>query len=300
MTGQVTALVALAGAVLLLGLLVSLALGRRKRSASSRSSPARPGPRAQRGALPSVPVPASAARSRPNRAVRRSGSRSPSPACAARSSSTAATAPASRSTRPSRSSRSPPPGSRRPTVTGSSRSRSPASTPPAGSPTSTRPWSTPAATSARCSCTASPPARSAAPPTFADIAGELLDRLDGAVVVLHDGAFVERFLDAEFARAGVALPLTPALCSRVAGPPDAAHPRPHAAHAVAARRPHRPRHDLRARRRPHHGRPAAADARRARPAVRYLCGLRPMPELDIRRDPATRPVDGAREHRRAG
>src|SRR6185312_16408568 len=51
-------------------------------------------------------------------------------------------------------------------------------------------------------------------PTFADIAGELLDRLDGAVVVMHDGAFVERFLDAEFARADVELPLAPALCSQ--------------------------------------------------------------------------------------
>src|SRR6478752_4370919 len=51
-------------------------------------------------------------------------------------------------------------------------------------------------------------------PRFADIAGELLDRLDGAVVVLHDGAFVERFLDAEFARVGVDLPLAPALCSQ--------------------------------------------------------------------------------------
>src|SRR3954463_14236991 len=57
MTGQVTALVALAGAVLLLGLLVSLALGRRKRSASTSVVARKHTPRAQRGALPSAPVP---------------------------------------------------------------------------------------------------------------------------------------------------------------------------------------------------------------------------------------------------
>ena len=57
MTGQVTALVALAGAVLLLGLLVSLALGRRKRSDSRTVVARKPEPRAQRGALPSAPVP---------------------------------------------------------------------------------------------------------------------------------------------------------------------------------------------------------------------------------------------------
>ncbi|WP_164704386.1 PolC-type DNA polymerase III [Blastococcus litoris] len=50
-------------------------------------------------------------------------------------------------------------------------------------------------------------------PTFDDVAGDLLDRLDGAVVVAHNAAFVERFLAAEFARIGVALPLNPALCS---------------------------------------------------------------------------------------
>src|SRR3954467_8132993 len=50
-------------------------------------------------------------------------------------------------------------------------------------------------------------------PTFADIAGELLDRMDGAVVVAHNATFEERFLAAEFARMGLALPLNPALCS---------------------------------------------------------------------------------------
>ena len=62
MTGQVTALVALTGAVLLLGLLSPPALGRRKRSAVARpvarSSARKPPPRGQRGALPSAPVPA--------------------------------------------------------------------------------------------------------------------------------------------------------------------------------------------------------------------------------------------------
>jgi DNA polymerase III subunit epsilon len=50
-------------------------------------------------------------------------------------------------------------------------------------------------------------------PTFADIAGELLARMDGAVVVAHNATFEERFLAAEFARMDVALPLNPALCS---------------------------------------------------------------------------------------
>ena len=53
MTGLVTVLVAAAGAVLLLGLLVSLALGRRKRSAAAR----RHAQAAQHGGRPSVPGP---------------------------------------------------------------------------------------------------------------------------------------------------------------------------------------------------------------------------------------------------
>lgn len=43
-------------------------------------------------------------------------------------------------------------------------------------------------------------------PRFIDIAGELLDRLDGAVVVAHNAPFEEHFLAAEFARAGISLP----------------------------------------------------------------------------------------------
>ena len=50
-------------------------------------------------------------------------------------------------------------------------------------------------------------------PTFGDVADDLLARLDGAVVVAHNAAFVERFLAAELARIGVPLPLNPALCS---------------------------------------------------------------------------------------
>jgi DNA polymerase III epsilon subunit-like protein len=51
-------------------------------------------------------------------------------------------------------------------------------------------------------------------PTFEDIAGELLARMDGAVVVAHNAVVEERFLAAEFDRIGVQLPLNPALCAR--------------------------------------------------------------------------------------
>lgn len=50
-------------------------------------------------------------------------------------------------------------------------------------------------------------------PTFADVAGELLSRLEGAVVVAHNADFEERFLQAEFARAGIRVGPLPALCS---------------------------------------------------------------------------------------
>src|SRR4051812_1395147 len=55
MTGHVTALLALTGGVLLLGLLVSLALGRRTRSAAAR----RHARAAEHGGRPSVPGPTS-------------------------------------------------------------------------------------------------------------------------------------------------------------------------------------------------------------------------------------------------
>jgi DNA polymerase-3 subunit epsilon len=128
-------------------------------------------------------------------------------------------------------------------------------------------------------------------PAFADIAGEILDRMDGAVVVMHDGAFVERFLDAEFGRLDLALPLAPALCSQW----------------LARRTLRTPDHTLRTLAR-HAGR-TTLDTTSALAAVRtvaallpqmlavhaeplrYLCGLRPMPELDVTREPTTRPAE---------
>ncbi|MDI2126278.1 3'-5' exonuclease [Yinghuangia seranimata] len=50
-------------------------------------------------------------------------------------------------------------------------------------------------------------------PRFVDIAGELAGLLAGAVVVAHNAAFEQRFLEAEFAAAGVAMPMVPALCT---------------------------------------------------------------------------------------
>jgi DNA polymerase-3 subunit epsilon len=280
--------VALAGAVLLLGLLVSLALGRRKRSRSTTVVARRPEPRAQRGALPSVPV------------------RGPVPA----------------------GSRRPPvrielaePGARGPLFQyGGDGPGFEVDAPFAVVAIATTGFS-PANgdriveiaiarvdASGRVSdeyATLVDPGRDVGPvflhgistgdvrglPTFADIAGELLDRLDGAVVVLHDGAFVERFLDAEFARAGLQLPLNPALCSawlarRTLRTPDSTL-RTLARHAgrtvldtssalgavrtVAALLPQM----LAV-----HGRP-----------LRYLCGLRPMPEREVVVDPTTRPAE---------
>jgi DNA polymerase-3 subunit epsilon len=128
-------------------------------------------------------------------------------------------------------------------------------------------------------------------PTFADIAGEILDRMDDAVVVMHDGAFVERFLEAEFARAGVQLPLTPALCTSW----------------LARRTLRTPDHTLRTLAR-HAGR-TTLDTTVALGAVRtvaallpqmlavhgeplrYLSGLRPMPELAGDVPPRTRAVE---------
>jgi DNA polymerase-3 subunit epsilon len=50
-------------------------------------------------------------------------------------------------------------------------------------------------------------------PRFGDIAGELLARMDGAILVAHNAVFEERFLAAEFMRLGVLPPLSPALCT---------------------------------------------------------------------------------------
>jgi DNA polymerase III epsilon subunit-like protein len=130
-------------------------------------------------------------------------------------------------------------------------------------------------------------------PAFADIAGEILDRLDGAIVVAHDAAFVERFLDAEFARIDELLPLTPALCTLWLARrtiPGADHRLPVLARQAGL---------------------AGVDAGSALGGVRtvagllprlldayggplqWLCGLRPMPELECEVAPLERPVEPA-------
>jgi DNA polymerase III subunit epsilon len=50
-------------------------------------------------------------------------------------------------------------------------------------------------------------------PDFASVAGELLDRLAGAVVVAHNAAFEDGFLSWEFTHAGLDVPPLPALCT---------------------------------------------------------------------------------------
>lgn len=50
-------------------------------------------------------------------------------------------------------------------------------------------------------------------PSFRDIAGEVLSRLDGTIVVAHHAAFEESFLEAEFARLGLRDQHMPALCT---------------------------------------------------------------------------------------
>lgn len=291
MTGQVTALVALAGAVLLLGLLVSLALGRRKRSAGSSVVARKPAPRAPRGALPSAPVPIArgAVSAGPRRppvriAVAEPGVRGPLFQYGGDGAGFEVDAPYA-------------------VVAIATTGFSPANGDRIVEIAIAR-----VDAAGRVSeeySTLVDPGRDVGPmfvhglstsevrgaPAFIDIAGELLDRLDGAVVVLHDGAFVERFLDAEFAGAGVQLPLTPALCSEW----------------LARRTLRTPDHTLRTLSR-HAGR-TVLDTSSALGAVRtvaallpqmlsvygrpprYLCGLRPMPELDIACDPVTRPVE---------
>ncbi|WP_020523314.1 exonuclease domain-containing protein [Catelliglobosispora koreensis] len=51
-------------------------------------------------------------------------------------------------------------------------------------------------------------------PTFRDMAGEILSRLDGAVVVAHHAPFEESFLVAELNRIGVTPAPLPAICTR--------------------------------------------------------------------------------------
>lgn len=50
-------------------------------------------------------------------------------------------------------------------------------------------------------------------PTFADIAGDVLELFDGAVVVAHNAGFDGGFLGFELANAGIAAPPVPAACT---------------------------------------------------------------------------------------
>jgi DNA polymerase III subunit epsilon len=128
-------------------------------------------------------------------------------------------------------------------------------------------------------------------PTFADIAGELLDRMDGAVVVAHNATFEERFLAAEFARMGLALPLNPALCSlwlarRTLQAPNHKLTTLARATGLSTAGAHTALGDVRtvAALLPQmlvtHGEP-----------LRYLTGLRRLPALDRGAPPRTRAVD---------
>ena len=287
MTGLMTALVALAGAVLLLGLLVSLALGRRKRSAAGRRHAQ---PAVQRGARPSVPVPAvrgaapvESRRAAVHLALAEPGARGPLFQYGGDGPGFEVDAPFA-VIRLATTGFSPGNGDRIVEI-------AVARVDPRGVIHDEF-------------ATLLDPGRDVGPafvhgistsevrgaPTFAEIAGEILDLMDDAVVVMHDGAFGERFLEAEFARAGIALPLTPALCSQW----------------LARRTLRTPDHTLRTLAR-HAGRTtldttSALGAVRTLAAllpqmlavhgqpVRYLCGLRPMPERDVDLPPTSRPV----------
>jgi DNA polymerase III epsilon subunit-like protein len=275
MTGLVTALVAVAGAVLLLGLLVSVALGRRKRSAAARRATAP----VSRG-----PVPAGPRRSDVRIAVAEPGLRGPLFQYGGDGPGFEVDAPfavvhvATTGFAPATGDRIVEIAIARVDTRGVIHDEFATLVDPGRDvgPVFVHGISTSEVRGA---------------PSFADIAGEILDLMDGAVVVMHDGAFVERFLAAEFARAGVQLPLTPALCS-----------------AWLARRTLRtPDHTLRTLAR-HAGR-TTLDTTVALGAVRtiaallpqmlavhgrplhHLCGLRPMPELDGDIAPKTRPVE---------
>ncbi|WP_240742270.1 3'-5' exonuclease [Micromonospora zingiberis] len=50
-------------------------------------------------------------------------------------------------------------------------------------------------------------------PTFADVAGKILSRLDGAVAVAHNARFEEGFIAQEFARLGISTAPLPAVCT---------------------------------------------------------------------------------------
>jgi DNA polymerase-3 subunit epsilon len=128
-------------------------------------------------------------------------------------------------------------------------------------------------------------------PTFEEIAGELLARMDGAVVVAHNAAFEERFLAAEFARMDLTLPLNPALCSlwlarRTLQSPNHKLTTLARAAGISTVDAHTALADVRtvAALLPQmlvvHGRP-----------LHYLTGVRPMPELHRGARPKTRAVE---------
>lgn len=51
-------------------------------------------------------------------------------------------------------------------------------------------------------------------PTFSELAGDLIETMSGCVAIAgHNVSFDSRFLEAEFARAGVALPDVPTVCT---------------------------------------------------------------------------------------
>jgi DNA polymerase III epsilon subunit-like protein len=290
MTGQVTALLALTGAVLLLGLLVSLALGRRKRSAAARRH-AQSAHHGQRGARPAVPAPVF-------RGSVATEARRPEVRIAVAD-----------------------PGSRGPLFQyGGDGPGFPVDAPYAVIHVETTGFSPAkgdriveiaiARVDARGRiedeyATLVNPGRDVGPvfvhgisnsevldaPTFAEIAGELLARMDGAVVVAHNASFEERFLAAELGRMGVALPLNPALCSLW----------------LARRTMRTPNHRLTTLARAAglstvDAHTALGDVRTVAALLpqmlatygeppRYLTGLRPMPVLDQNAGPKSRAVE---------
>src|SRR6266540_2057530 len=50
-------------------------------------------------------------------------------------------------------------------------------------------------------------------PTFTEIVGDVLERLDGAILVAHNARFDHDFLAAELSMAGVFVPAIPCLCT---------------------------------------------------------------------------------------
>ena len=297
MTGHVTALVALAGAVLLLGLLVSLALGRRQAVGSHRRAgtpaPAGAARRPSRAVPVRGPVPAPRPRRPPVRlAVAEPGARGPlfqyggdgpgfevDAPFAVVAIATTGFSPGQR--RPDRRDRGRP---RRRLRPGLRRVRDPRRPRPRR-----RPGVRARHLQQRGPRRADLRRHRRRDPRPARRRGrrDARRRVRGAL----PGRRVRP-------RRACELPLTPALCSpwlarRTLRTPDHTL-RTLARHAGRTS----PRHDVRARRRPHPGGPAAADAGRARRAAPLPLRAAADAGARRRRDPASRPVDGPREHRR--